>query len=109
MKCYIDGVFFQDQLVCCLQLCTSRYLERDEEAPEIIDKVQETLSSLVTRMISSELEDFELNRSSDFSTSSVGQKNRLFAQLAMGTYEVKCEILHANLVVRLNLKSCVQP
>lgn len=79
---------FQDQLVCCLQLCISHYMERDEEAPEIMDEVQRTLSSLVTRMISSELEDFELNKSSDFSASSVGQKNRLIAQLAMGTYEV---------------------
>ncbi len=77
--------------MCCLQLCVCHYLERDEddeEPPEIIGEVQRTLSSLVTRMIASELDDFELNKSSDFSTSSVGQKNRLFAQLAMGTYEV---------------------
>ncbi|XP_064381889.1 Fanconi anemia group I protein-like isoform X2 [Halichondria panicea] len=83
-----------DHLVCCLQLCVCHYLERDEddeEPPEIIGEVQRTLSSLVTRMIASELDDFELNKSSDFSTSSVGQKNRLFAQLAMGTYEALLE------------------
>ncbi len=84
--------------MCCLQLCVCHYLEHDEdneEPPEIIGKVQRTLSSLVMRMIASELDDFELNRSSDFSSSSsVGQKNRLFAQLAMGTYEVGFNVLH---------------
>ncbi len=82
--------------MCCLQLCTSHYLERDENNLEVMKKVQQTLSSLVTQMIASELDDFELNRSSDFSTSSVGKKNRLFAQLAMGVYEVSklVRVLH---------------
>ena len=78
--------------MCCVQLCICHYLDKqedsDEEAPTIIEEVRQMLTSLVGRMVASELDDFELNRSSDFSTSSVGQKNRLFAQIAMGTYEV---------------------
>lgn len=88
---------FQDHLVSCMQLCICKYLERqaqleDEteegEPPAIIKEVKDILQSLVDRMCLSELDDFELNRSSDFSTSSVGQKNRLYAKLVMGTYEV---------------------
>ena len=80
----------------CIQLCVCHYLQQQEdsddgEAPAIIGEVQQMLTSLVERMVASELDDFELNRSSDFSTSSVGQKNRLFAQIAMGTYEVSPE------------------
>ena len=91
---------FQDHLLSCIQLCVCKYLERqaqseDEkddteegEPPAIIKEAKDILHSLVDRMCLSELDDFELNKSSDFSTSSVGQKNRLFAKLAMGTYEV---------------------
>ena len=74
--------------------------------PEVVEEAHEVLESLVERMTDSQLEDFELvggggrtlpsgtlcslqDRSADFSTGSgVGQKNRIFAKLVVGLYEV---------------------
>ena len=89
-----------------LQSCVSIYLKwqqgREDEAEtereergdaktlEVMESAQAVLVSLVNRMIKSEPEDFELDKSSDFSRgSSVGQKNRQLAGLVMGVQEVR--------------------
>ena len=84
----------QDGLVQCLQLCVAKFSEWEEtsnESKEIpaISEAQDILQSLVERMGKCEPEDFELDRSSDFTaTSCTGQKNRRFARIMMGVYEV---------------------
>lgn len=79
----------------CLQLCVTKFSEWEEandegrEIPPAIEEAQDILQSLVERMAKSDPEDFELDKSSDFAaTSSVGQKNRNLARIAMGVYEV---------------------
>ncbi|XP_038070700.1 Fanconi anemia group I protein-like isoform X2 [Patiria miniata] len=63
--------------------------EDDEHLRSLIQQQQEMLSSLTQRMIKSDLEDFELDKSADFSqTSGVGVKNTIFANLVLGVYEV---------------------
>lgn len=93
-------------LLQAIQLCVSKYwawqdkaaerLEEEEpgpsslETPEVLESAREVLTSLVGRMVKSEPEDFELDKSSDYSAgSSVGQKNRLTARLVMSIYEVR--------------------
>ncbi|KAK1887817.1 Fanconi anemia group I protein like [Dissostichus eleginoides] len=50
------------------------------------------LESMTRRMIKSELEDFELDKSAEFSIgSSVGVKNSIYAVLVMGVYEILME------------------
>ena len=85
----------QDGLVQCLQLCVTKFSEweeaenEDREIPPVIEEAQDILQSLVERMGKSDPEDFELDKSSDFTaSSSVGQKNRNVARLVMGIYEV---------------------
>ena len=70
----------------------------DRDIPEGVESAQAVLVSMVNRMIKSELEDFELDKSADFSSgSSVGQKNRQVAALVMGVFEVRTLILsHKN-------------
>ena len=108
-----------------LQSCVSRFLKQqqaeDEEeegdgmeqeegreraVPEVMASAQTVLKSLVNRMVKSEPEDFELDKSSDFSPgSSVGMKNRELARLMMGVQEVSeagvsiagsCTLTHAH-------------
>ena len=77
-------------------MCISKFTEwqevgasADEVPPEIITSAKEILQSLVDRMMKSEPEDFELDKSSDFTQErSVGQKNRAMAGVVMGVYEV---------------------
>lgn len=70
---------------------TEREERTERETPEVMESAKAVLSSVVSRMIKSEPEDFELDKSSYFSTgSSVGQKNRLLARLVMGMQEVRC-------------------
>lgn len=78
----------------CLQLCVTKFSEWEEtnadyrEVPAVTE-AQDILQSLVERMGKCEPEDFELDKSSDFTaTSSVGQKNKGFAKILMGVYEV---------------------
>ncbi|KAJ4938276.1 hypothetical protein JOQ06_002901 [Pogonophryne albipinna] len=50
------------------------------------------LESMTRRMIKSELEDFELDKSAEFSIgSSVGVRNSIYAVLVMGVYEILME------------------
>uniref|UniRef100_A0A8B9K210 FA complementation group I n=1 Tax=Astyanax mexicanus TaxID=7994 RepID=A0A8B9K210_ASTMX len=68
--------------------------EDDEEEDEggFQDELHAILESVTRRMIKSELEDFELDKSADFSmTTSVGVKNSIYAVLVMGVYEVLME------------------
>ncbi|KAK1158085.1 Fanconi anemia group I protein-like isoform X1 [Acipenser oxyrinchus oxyrinchus] len=66
--------------------------EEEEEEEGIQEDLENILDSLSRRMIKSELEDFELDKSADFSLSSnVGVKNNIYAVLVMGMYEVLME------------------
>ena len=98
----------QDVLLQCMQLCVFKYWEWQDkleehmeeegegegppEIPEVIRTAKEVLSSVVSRMVKSEPEDFELDKSSDLTpASSVGQKNRVMAKLVMNIYETLLE------------------
>ncbi|XP_049430534.1 Fanconi anemia group I protein [Epinephelus fuscoguttatus] len=66
--------------------------EEEEEEEGYQSELQTILESMTRRMIKSELEDFELDKSAEFSTgSSVGTKNNIYALLVMGVYEVLME------------------
>ncbi|CAK6972607.1 Fanconi anemia group I protein [Scomber scombrus] len=64
----------------------------DEEEEGYQSELQTILESMTRRMMKSELEDFELDKSAEFSMgSSVGVKNNIYAVLVMGVYEVLME------------------
>ncbi|KAF7660465.1 hypothetical protein LDENG_00280970 [Lucifuga dentata] len=64
----------------------------DEEEEGYQSELQAILESITRRMIKCELEDFELDKSAEFSmVSSVGVKNNIYAVLVMGMYEVLIE------------------
>ncbi|XP_030045550.1 Fanconi anemia group I protein [Microcaecilia unicolor] len=102
-----DQVFLQEplaHLLCCVQLCLiwcrnsiqqpSENEEDEDEDDEMGSQqdLEEMMDSITRRMIKSELEDFELDKSADFSsTSGVGMKNNIFALLVMGVCEVLME------------------
>ncbi|KAM6961339.1 Fanconi anemia group I protein [Aplochiton taeniatus] len=108
-----DQVFLQEPLAhllscivhCLLWLRSKRQSGRrdaDESDDEESDgseeeggyqaELQAILESMTKRMVKSELEDFELDKSAEFSTgSSVGVKNSIYAVLVMGVYEVLIE------------------
>ncbi|XP_033022355.1 Fanconi anemia group I protein isoform X1 [Lacerta agilis] len=108
-----DQIFLQEplaHLLCCIQHCLTWYkstlslrrqAEEEEEEEEDEDDdddkglqqdLEEMLESITRRMIKSELEDFELDKSADFSQSTgVGLKNNIYAILVMGVCEVLIE------------------
>ncbi|XP_048337616.1 Fanconi anemia group I protein [Sphaerodactylus townsendi] len=105
-----DQIFLQEplaHLLCCVQHCLAWYKntldlrqqaeeeeeeEDDEEEAGFQQELGEMLRSTTRRMIKSELEDFELDKSADFSQSSgVGVKNSIYALLVMGVCEVLIE------------------
>ncbi|NXQ95124.1 FANCI protein, partial [Sagittarius serpentarius] len=101
-----DQIFLQEplaHLLCCIQHCLVWYkstvhlcqgTEDDEEEEEVgfEQNFEEMLESVTRRMIKSELEDFELDKSADFSLSSgVGVKNNIYAIQVMGICEVLIE------------------
>ncbi|XP_034542605.1 Fanconi anemia group I protein [Notolabrus celidotus] len=64
----------------------------EEEEEGYQTELQMILESMTRRMIKCELEDFELDKSAEFSmSSSVGVKNNIYAVLVMGVYEVLME------------------
>ncbi|XP_012688024.2 Fanconi anemia group I protein [Clupea harengus] len=64
----------------------------DEDEGGFQTELQTMLESVTRRMVKSELEDFELDKSAEFSmASSVGVRNSIFAALLMGLYEVLIE------------------
>ncbi|NXN17270.1 FANCI protein, partial [Indicator maculatus] len=104
-----DEIFLQEplaHLLCCIQHCLAWYKstarlcqgaeeEEEEEEEEEVgfeQNFEEMLQSVTRRMIKSELEDFELDKSADFSLSSgVGVKNNIYALQVMGICEVLIE------------------
>ncbi|XP_052619043.1 Fanconi anemia group I protein [Peromyscus californicus insignis] len=91
-----------DHLLSCIQHCLAWYKskviplqqgeEREEEEEGLYHELDDMLESITIRMIKSELEDFELDKSADFSQStSVGIKNNICACLIMGVCEVLIE------------------
>ncbi|XP_056242985.1 Fanconi anemia group I protein isoform X1 [Seriola aureovittata] len=66
--------------------------DEEEEEEGYQSELQTILESMTRRMIKSEMEDFELDKSAEFSMgSSVGLKNNIYAVLVMGVYEVLME------------------
>ncbi|XP_042328112.1 Fanconi anemia group I protein [Sceloporus undulatus] len=103
-----DQIFLQEplaHLLCCIQHCLAWYKntltlhqhmdvdeDEDEDDKSFQQELDEILESITRRMIKSELEDFELDKSADFSQSTgVGLKNNIFAILVMGICEVLIE------------------
>ncbi|NWH63609.1 FANCI protein, partial [Geococcyx californianus] len=101
-----DQIFLQEplaHLLCCIQHCLAWYksivhlcqrAEDDDEEEDVRfeQNFEEMLDSVTRRMIKSELEDFELDKSADFSQSSgVGVKNNIYALQVMGICEVLIE------------------
>ncbi|XP_052016219.1 Fanconi anemia group I protein isoform X1 [Apodemus sylvaticus] len=91
-----------DHLLSCIQHCLAWYKNRvvplqqgdegEEEEEELYHELDDMLESITVRMIKSELEDFELDKSADFSQSTnVGIKNNICACLVMGVCEVLME------------------
>ncbi|NXU44068.1 FANCI protein, partial [Drymodes brunneopygia] len=101
-----DQIFLQEplaHLLCCIQHCLAWYKstvrlcqgaedEEEEEGVGFEQNFEEMLESVTRRMIKSDLEDFELDKSADFSLSSgVGVKNNIYAIQVMGICEVLIE------------------
>ncbi|KAM6181734.1 Fanconi anemia group I protein [Erethizon dorsatum] len=90
-----------DYLLCCIQHCLAWYKSRvmplqqgdeEEEDEGFYQELDDMLESITNRMIKSELEDFELDKSADFSQSTgTGTKNIICASLVMGVCEVLIE------------------
>ncbi|KAM6201256.1 Fanconi anemia group I protein isoform 2-T2 [Rhynchocyon petersi] len=87
-------------LLCCIHHCLAYYksrvmpLRQEEEEDEegFYQDLDDMLESITNRMIKSELEDFELDKSSDFSqTTDIGIKNNLCTLLVMGVCEILIE------------------
>uniref|UniRef100_A0A8C3AZL7 FA complementation group I n=1 Tax=Cyclopterus lumpus TaxID=8103 RepID=A0A8C3AZL7_CYCLU len=80
--------------------------EEEEEGEGYQSELQTILESMTRRMIKSELEDFELDKSAEFSTgSSVGVKNNIYAVLVMGVYEI---LMEYNFIKANYSKSCFE-
>uniref|UniRef100_A0A9J8AW20 FA complementation group I n=1 Tax=Cyprinus carpio carpio TaxID=630221 RepID=A0A9J8AW20_CYPCA len=102
-----DQVFIQEplaHLLCCTVHCllwnqniqsggnVSDDEDGEDEEGGVQSELHAILESITKRMIKSELEDFELDKCAEFSTSSsVGVKNSIYAVLVMGLNEVLME------------------
>ncbi|KAM4677003.1 Fanconi anemia group I protein [Discoglossus pictus] len=101
-----EQIFLQEplaHLLACIHQCLSWYrssLLKQRNADEDDDDdhmgcqqdLDDMLESITRRMIKCDLEDFELDKSADFSmSSSVGVKNNIYAVLVMGVCEVLIE------------------
>uniref|UniRef100_A0AAQ5X624 FA complementation group I n=1 Tax=Amphiprion ocellaris TaxID=80972 RepID=A0AAQ5X624_AMPOC len=102
-----DQIYLQEPLVLCLHCSTfAAVLIYEEEEEGYQSDLQAILESMTRRMIKSELEDFELDKSAEFSLgSSVGVKNNIYAVLVMGVYEV---LMEYNFVKANYSKSCFE-
>ncbi|XP_031554270.1 Fanconi anemia group I protein-like [Actinia tenebrosa] len=79
----------------CTLWCGDHTSEEDDDQDNVehlFNEVEDLLQSLTRRMIKSEMEDFELDKSADFSpTTSVGMKNSFLANLVLGVCELLLE------------------
>ncbi|KAJ8343925.1 hypothetical protein SKAU_G00312540 [Synaphobranchus kaupii] len=116
-----ESVFLQEplaQLMSCTVHCLLWYQDlrqdaqsaadgdEDEEEGGFQEELQDVLESITRRMMKSELEDFELDKSADFSSSSsVGVKNSIYAGLVLGVYEV---LIEYNFIKGNYSKSCFE-
>nr|XP_054766661.1 Fanconi anemia group I protein-like [Lytechinus pictus] len=66
----------------------------DVDKEEALERLEKMMESLMDRMVACELEDFHVDKSADFSTTSgVGLRNNLFAILLLGINEVLMEYI----------------
>ncbi|XP_028390855.1 Fanconi anemia group I protein-like isoform X2 [Dendronephthya gigantea] len=79
--------------------------DETEDLNRFTEKLKEEFTSLTQRMNKSELDDFELDKSADYSLGNgVGVKNNIFACLVLGVFEVLME--HAFTVGDFSEESC---
>ncbi|XP_052773916.1 Fanconi anemia group I protein-like [Mya arenaria] len=89
-------------LICCIQQCLVKCREQsgqgesegggDEDDGDGASELEGVMSNLTDRMITAEMEDFELDKSADYSLANcVGVRNNIFAILILGTYEALME------------------
>ncbi|KAK3595809.1 hypothetical protein CHS0354_014625 [Potamilus streckersoni] len=106
-------------LLCCVHLCLDKVKDiqvkqrengvddDDNEPSSAQTELEDMMESLIERMIESEMEDFELDKSADFSVAnSVGVKNNIFAILVLSAYEVLMEFTFT--VRQYNESGCQQ-
>ncbi|XP_064602070.1 Fanconi anemia group I protein-like [Liolophura sinensis] len=99
-----DQVYLSEplaHLIGCVSLCLLKCStigpdasgdHDDDASSQSQEELENIMTSLTDRMIKSELDDFELDKSADFSVSnSIGKKNSMFAVLVMGIYETLME------------------
>ncbi|RUS92134.1 hypothetical protein EGW08_000158, partial [Elysia chlorotica] len=110
-----DQVFLTEplcHLICCIQQCVRKSEDilaktnqadadddDDEEDDDMsgsgrasLKQLQTILASLSSRLVDTEMEDFEIDKNADFSlNTSVGLKNNINASLLLGTYETLIE------------------
>ncbi|WAR22215.1 FANCI-like protein [Mya arenaria] len=98
----IIGQGEQAHLICCIQQCLVKCREQsgqgesegggDEDDGDGASELEGVMSNLTDRMITAEMEDFELDKSADYSLANcVGVRNNIFAILILGTYEALME------------------
>ncbi|KAM3609806.1 uncharacterized protein V6R79_020568 [Siganus canaliculatus] len=114
-----DQIYLQEPLAhllsctvhCLLWLQSARRSaaadsDDEEEEEGYKSELQTILESMTRRMIKSELEDFELDKSAEFSMgSSVGVKNNIYSVLVMGVYEI---LMEYNFIKANYNKSCFE-
>lgn len=84
--------FLLHSLAKCIENHTQEEEGEQDAMEHILNELEDLFQSLVLRMNKSEMEDFELDKSADFSlASSVGIKNNILALLVLGLYEVLLE------------------
>lgn len=76
----------------CIESHNEDENDEKESMEHILNELEDLFQSLVRRMNKSEMEDFELDKSAEFSlVSSVGIKNNILALLVLGVYEILLE------------------
>ncbi|RMX44061.1 hypothetical protein pdam_00015042, partial [Pocillopora damicornis] len=76
----------------CIESHNEDENDEKESMEHTLNELEDLFQSLVRRMNKSEMEDFELDKSADFSlVSSVGIKNNILTLLVLGVYEILLE------------------
>ncbi|XP_056272645.1 Fanconi anemia group I protein isoform X2 [Pseudoliparis swirei] len=92
LSCTVHCLLWLQNMQRSANLNTDDSDEEEDEGEGYQSELQTILESMTRRMIKSELEDFELDKSAEFTTgSSVGVKNNIYAVLVMGVYEILME------------------
>ncbi|KAJ8249453.1 hypothetical protein GJAV_G00235090 [Gymnothorax javanicus] len=92
LSCVVQCWLWHQDLRLRTQSAADEDGDEEEEEGGVQGELQDILESITRRMMKSELEDFELDKSADYSSSSsVGMKNSIYARQVLGMYEVLIE------------------